>query len=142
MRDLFLTELDRARTLDGFLLHAFVVMPEHVHLVATPRTTPLANSLAAIKRRTAQTTLKEWRRTGHPLLASALAPDGSARFWQRGGGYDRMIRDHDELAEKVIYTENNPVRRGVVARAHEWAWSSAASRHSPESASVQVDRIA
>ena len=140
-RDLFLTELDRARTLDGFLLHAFVVMPEHVHLVVTPRSTSLAGSLSTIKRRVAQTTLKEWRRAGHPLLASALAPDGSARFWQRGGGYDRTIRDHDELLEKVIYTENNPVRRGIVAHANEWEWSSAASRHSPESARVQVDRI-
>ena len=70
-----------------------------------------------------------------------LAGDGSARFWQRGGGYDRNVRNHAELIEKVVYTEANPVRRGLVVTPHEWRWGSAfvRAKHAPDD--WVVDRI-
>jgi putative transposase len=46
------------------------------------------------------------------------------RFWQRGGGYDRNLRTTRDIHEKIQYIHNNPVRRGLVDRPGDWAWSS------------------
>jgi len=47
------------------------------------------------------------------------------RFWQPGGGYDRNITGIDALRAMIDYIHANPVRRGLVARAEDWEWSSA-----------------
>jgi putative transposase len=46
-------------------------------------------------------------------------------FWQSGGGYDRNIDSGRTLLEMIDYIHLNPVRRGFVARAEDWKWSSA-----------------
>jgi hypothetical protein len=47
------------------------------------------------------------------------------RFWQPGGGYDRNITSSEALRAVIDYIPANPVRRGLVARAEDWEWSSA-----------------
>src|SRR5262249_48785979 len=47
------------------------------------------------------------------------------RFWQPGGGYDRNITSAAALRAVIDYIHANPVRRGLVARAEDWEWSSA-----------------
>ena len=47
------------------------------------------------------------------------------RFWQPGGGYDRNITSTEALRAVIDYLHANPVRRGLVARAADWEWSSA-----------------
>jgi len=47
------------------------------------------------------------------------------RFWQPGGGYDRNITSTDALRAVIDSLHANPVRRGLVARAADWEWSSA-----------------
>ena len=46
-------------------------------------------------------------------------------FWQSGGGYDRNIVEPRALQTMIDYLHTNPVRRGLVARAADWHWSSA-----------------
>ena len=46
-------------------------------------------------------------------------------LWQRGGVFDRNVRDWDELRREARYVHQNPVERGLVADPLEWAWSSA-----------------
>ena len=54
-----------------------------------------------------------------------VASKGRLRFWQAGGGYDRNIRDEEEMLEKARYIHANPVRRGLVDSPADWKWSSA-----------------
>ena len=46
-------------------------------------------------------------------------------FWQCGGGYDRNATEPRTLLQMIDYIHNNPVRRGLVAKATDWIWSSA-----------------
>ena len=48
-RDLFAQHLAAARAQHGFDLFAWVVMPEHVHLLVRPRDAKLADALRALK---------------------------------------------------------------------------------------------
>ena len=127
VRDEYIEHVANARDRLRFLLHAWVVMPEHVHLVVLPRDGEIGPVLRGLKQGFGQRVLSAWKRSLDPRLKLASDAHGVLRFWQRGGGYDRNIRDIEELREKIEYIHTNPVRRGLVERAVDWRWSSAAA---------------
>jgi putative DNA methylase len=91
-------------------LHAFVVMPNHVHILATPRVTA-AKWLGPLKGFTAH--------EANAILGRAGTP-----FWQ-GESYDHLVRSDEEFGRIRRYIESNPVRAGLVETPEEFAWSSA-----------------
>jgi len=101
-----------SNTLGHYLLHAFVVMPNHVHLLITPAIAlpKLTKSLKGITAKQANT---------------MLALTGS-RFWQEES-YDHLVRDEREFEEIRNYIEENPVRAGLTSEATDFRWSSAGS---------------
>ncbi|QQS09928.1 MAG: transposase [Phycisphaerales bacterium] len=126
-RDCLARHLERTRARWKFHLYAWVVMPEHVHLLLWPRLPdgPVAKVLHDLKRSTAQETIGWWRGRDAGSLAEIRGSDGTIRIWQRGGGYDRNISSLAEFDEKLRYIHENPVCRGLVPRPEDWAWSSA-----------------
>jgi putative DNA methylase len=96
--------------LDQYELHSWVIMPNHVHLLLTPRVSvsKLLNSLKAVTAKRANLLLK---RTGKP-------------FWQ-DESYDHLVRDSDEFRSVRWYIENNPVTAGLAGTPEEYLWSSA-----------------
>ncbi|MEM1166038.1 MAG: transposase [Planctomycetota bacterium] len=127
LRDECVGMLDAARARHGFLLHAWIVMPNHVHLLIRPSGDDQSVSLLlrSIKQPMAQRVIRRWRELDAPVLARIIDSAGDHRFWQRGGGYDRNVFTEQEAREKVAYIEQNPVRAGLMGHPHEWAWSSA-----------------
>jgi hypothetical protein len=49
------------------------------------------------------------------------------RFWE-DESFDHWVRDEAELVRIRTYIERNPVTAGLVERAEDWPWSSAAKR--------------
>jgi len=93
-----------------FQLHAFVVMPNHVHLLMTPLV-DVSRTMQSLKRFTARQCNRVLGLTGHT-------------FWQ-SESYDRLVRDGTEFQRIVRYIETNPVKAGLVATPEEFSWSSA-----------------
>jgi len=91
-------------------LHAYVVMPNHVHMLITPFDA-LERITHSLKRFTARKANELLGLTGRP-------------FWQEES-YDRLVRDTDGFERVVHYIENNPVRAGLVREPQEFLWSSA-----------------
>ena len=109
---------------EGVHLLAWVVMPEHVHLILFPQEDrPLTPFLTALKRPLAMEVLARWRALDAPVLPRLCGRDGQTRFWQPGGGYDRNIVT--ELREKIRYVHCNPVARRLADAPTDWPWSSA-----------------
>jgi REP element-mobilizing transposase RayT len=96
--------------LDHYELHSWVVMPNHVHLLLTPRVSmsKLLRSLKAVTAKRANLLLK---RTGKP-------------FWQEES-YDRLVRGTDEFRRIRCYIESNPVTAGLAGTPEKYLWSSA-----------------
>jgi REP element-mobilizing transposase RayT len=96
-----------------YRLHAWVVMPNHVHLVATVLPGfPLARIV------------RDWKSyTAHAIRKQT----GRGAVWH-AGYWDRFIRDEDHYDAAVEYVERNPVVAGLVAHPEAWPWSSAAAR--------------
>jgi REP element-mobilizing transposase RayT len=99
-----------ASILGHYVLHAFVVMPNHVHLLTTPGVAlpKLTKSLKGITAKQANAMLGL---TGKP-------------FWQEES-YDHLVRHEREFGRIRNYIEGNPVRAGLVSEAGEYRWSSA-----------------
>ena len=95
-------------------LHAWVIMPNHVHILITPAAAySLAEILHSIKSYTASFANKILGRKG--------------RFWSPEY-FDRFIRDREHFSNAITYIENNPVKAGLCKEPEHWQWSSAAKR--------------
>ncbi len=100
-----------AKTLGQYELHAFVVMPNHVHLLVTPAI-ELPKIMKSLKSITAR-------------RANAMLSLTGNRFWQEES-YDHLVRDRKEFENIRKYIEENPVRAGLVKDSCEYRWTSAA----------------
>ena len=119
-----------ARERHRFDLWAWVIMPEHAHLLLLPREADYDVSaiLSTLKQPVAKRAIEFVRREA-PQFARWMAdraPDGREvlRFWQRGGGYDHNVWSPQRAWEKIDYCHANPVRRKLVTRPEDWPWSS------------------
>ncbi len=99
-----------AEVLAQYVLHAFAVMPNHVHVLLTPKV-PLPKVTKSLKGFTARQANILLARTGNP-------------FWQEQV-YEREVREDKEFERIRFYIENNPVRAGLVQEAGQYRWSSA-----------------
>jgi putative transposase len=130
-RRLFCEAVDRAMERHQYRLFAFVIMPEHVHLIVHPRgdASPIAALLKAIKQSFSSRIKRILEERPSPLLEQLTVRQRPGvmtfRFWQEGPGYDRNLIEPQAILAAIDYVHRNPVRRGLCERAIEWKWSSA-----------------
>ena len=95
------------------LLHAAVVMPDHVHLLLSALRDPsgwpyeLHLLLHSLKSASAHSVNKALRTSG-PV-------------WQEES-FDHVLRSYENLETKREYIRLNPVRRGLVKAPEEYRW--------------------
>lgn len=127
----FLKALCAARSIHEFDVWAYVLMPEHVHLLIWPRkpSYSISDILTDLKQPVTRTAVRFVREHSPGFLPRMQAEirEGKPvnRFWQRGGGYDRNIWTDPEVIEKINYIHENPVRRGLAVSPVDYRWSSA-----------------
>ena len=106
MARLFRDVLEHYRAQRKYLLHEFVIMPNHFHLLITPcPDVTLERALQLIKGGFSFRAKRELGVTGE--------------IWQTSF-YDRRVRDIEEYERFRIYIHQNPVRRGLVSSAEEY----------------------
>jgi putative transposase len=144
-RQWFVGALDQARREHDFAIWAYVIMPEHAHVLIHPRSK--VYSMAAIEKAIKQSCARRaiaWLRKNHPAwlekLRGALTAQGPRyHFWQPGGGYDRNVVEESTVWASIHYIHMNPVRRGLVLKPGDWLWSSARAYGGFEDVVLQVD---
>ena len=98
-----------------YTLWAYVVMANHLHVFLKPKSQVTIGSITKyLKGYTAREANQILKRTGQT-------------FWQ-DESFDHWSRDQAEFFRIVNYVENNSVKAGLVERAEDWLWSSAAER--------------
>lgn len=89
---------------DRYHIHAWCVMPNHVHVVVQPTA---GHELKDI--------LHSWKSYTATEINKALGREGAV--WQPEY-YDHLVRDRDDLNENIDYVLANPAEAGL----EEWPW--------------------
>jgi putative transposase len=111
-RRVYLDLLRQSIELHSLTLIGYCLMSNHIHLIVTPgKPDSLARALKDTHGRYAAC----WNATHH----------SSGHVWQ--GRFYSCPLDEAHLWEALRYTELNPVRAGLVAKAENWEWSSASA---------------
>ncbi|QDT89652.1 REP-associated tyrosine transposase [Gimesia algae] len=123
--------INRALARYEFGLIAFVIMPNHLHLLVYPKQQEcqVDRFLFAIKRPFSYRIKQLLQETQDRLLDDLTIRDrpGSTvfRFWQEGAGYDRNLSSLKAVEASIDYIHMNPVRKKLVDQSRDWKWSSA-----------------
>ncbi len=145
VRLFFVQNLDAARIKDGFKIWAYVMMPEHVHLlIHSSQGYNIPEILRHIKEPFTKQVVTHWRKTDPARLRQLRVRFGQRdihRFWQPGGGFDRNLFDMEKVRRTIEYIEFNPVRRGLAREPMEWLWSSATARTGSADGPISIDEI-
>ena len=92
----------------AYLLHEFVVMPDHIHVLLTPKTS-LEKAVQFVK--------------GGFSFRPKNELGSNLEVWQKGFS-DHGIRDAGDYLQHVSYIRENPVRKHLCERAEEFPYSS------------------
>jgi putative transposase len=101
---LFLNILQHYRAQGLYKLHAYVAMPDHIHLLLTTDDLPKA--------------MKHIRGGFSRRLSSKLD------VWQRGYA-DHLVQTREEFHSRRDYIHQNPIRAGLVTHSERYPYSSA-----------------
>lgn len=102
-----LLHFDRKR----YKVHAWVIMPNHVHILLTPEKNVLLSNI-----------VHSWKSYTAKRANAILGRH--TEFWQREY-FDRMIRSERHFNNAIDYIHNNPVKAGLCESAADWQFSSA-----------------
>lgn len=140
--------IDEARRSGGFRIFAYVVVPDHIHLVtdsklSTKETHRYVNGI--ISRRI----LDHLEAAGHRESLNKLRIQERADGWKyslwQGHPDTRLLWNEQMLWQRIEYTHLNPVRAGLADHPNVWRWSSARIFHRSPAAEeplrVDLDKI-
>jgi putative transposase len=105
-------------------VYAFVIMANHVHVVAQETGVGLSHVVGNVKK---------W-------ISRQLGHTGPGNLWERRFDDNAIVRPV-ELLEVVRYIHGNPVRIGLVGRAEDYFWSSARNYAGLTPTAMEIDRF-
>lgn len=140
--------IDKARNSGKFLLFAYVIMPDHIHLL-TDCPTASSEVLRYLKGITARKVIDYLKEKNYEGSLAKLRHEE----WRRRHSYSLWQQEKNVFSvfseavfmQKVNYIHLNPVRAGLVERPADYRWSSAriwqGKAGEDEPLMVDIDRI-
>jgi putative transposase len=125
LADAVMEEILAAECSGFYRLIAFVVMPDHIHILLNPERPP-----SVVARRI---------QSGSGRKINWLRGRLGERFWGERF-YSHCIHEREQVVEFVAKIESNPVRAGLVPSAERWFWSSAYVRGAAPPPAEPIER--
>ena len=121
-------------------IYAYVIMPNHIHMVANVTDGSLGDVLGHFKTYTSKRLFemirdnplesrREWMVKAFEKAGKFNNANEHHQFWQNGN-YPVVLFTPAVIDQKIDYIHENPVRAGFVGSAHEF-WYSSANPESP-----------
>ena len=127
---LLLTDFDFYRKKFGYLIYAWVIMPDHFHWLIKPSATDFkqfCNDQAQRKGKYHQNPslyyLSHIMESLKSHSAQVINKKQMVHLWQ-AGFHDKLIRYQKALQAAIHYIHNNPIKSGLVDDVSEYSWSS------------------
>lgn len=132
----------------GLRLYAYVLMPNHFHIIASSEpSTALPNIIHDLKRYTSREVTRSLGRDDCWSLLQVIAEtamrthrDHGLCVWQEN--YQPVpIFTQRFLRQKLDYLHEKPVREGYVRTAGDWLYSSAGEYATGQAGMMEIDRL-
>lgn len=115
------------RSASGHKIHAYVIMPDHVHLIVTPK---IRKTISQVMH-----SFKIYTSRQIGLLTQSTGGIWQPRF------YERALQNGEEAQNALDYIHVNPVRSGLVSNPVEYQWSSYRACTRGEPIPIEVDLL-
>jgi REP element-mobilizing transposase RayT len=134
----------------GLIIHAWCLMPSHLHMIVSTRLVPLPEIMRDFKKFTAKElvrtiqTIKESRR-GWILdlfgeVGDHLKRVSNYKVWQ-DGNHPILLYSAEVIEQKRNYIHNNPVADGTVDAPEDYCYSSARDYYTKKKGYLEVELI-
>lgn len=128
---------------EGFRLHGFVIMENHLHLAGYAH--DIGKVTQRFKSYTARRIIDHLAESHAKRLLDLLAlfkreykTQSEHQLWEEGS-HPQRIEYESMMRQKLEYIHYNPVKRGYVDLPEHWRWSSARN-YAGQSGVIEVDR--
>lgn len=151
-RDIVVNSLQYCQQQKGLNLYAWVIMTNHIHLIASAKEGFLMqNIIRDLKRHTSKQILqsiqdnpsesrKEWMLSIFRSAGQYNSNNKEYQFW-RQDNKPIEIWSSEVLQQKLEYLHNNPVRAGFVERAEDYLYSSAKDYYGTGKGLIDVELL-
>jgi putative transposase len=146
-REWVIEAIAQLRETQHVAIWAYVIMPEHVHLLILPRERDyeMSRILAALKAPVSRAAKLFLQQTNSEFWLGRLTTKHgnreTFRFWQPRGGFDGNLWKERTIQQVIDTIHANPVRRGLVDRPTDWEWSSARAHAGGGDVPLQIDPV-
>ncbi|MCK5123051.1 MAG: transposase [Candidatus Pacebacteria bacterium] len=131
----------------GLLLYEFVIMTNHLHLVAKAKEKyKLSQIISDFKKHTTREILKELEKDNRRYILNLIKnsfskkKDYQNQIWQREN-YSEVIESEKFYFQKAKYIYNNPIKREYVAKQEDWFYSSAKNRILNDNNTIELGNL-
>lgn len=148
-RDIMLKNFAYCRQNKGLLIGAYVIMSNHIHLIAQSKQDCLSATIRDLKSFSTKEIIstieseresrKEWLNYMFAYHAKRTNQNKDFKLWQ-SGNHPEVITGHDFMMTKLDYIHQNPVRADIVAEAEQYLYSSA-SNYSTGKGLIEIDYL-
>lgn len=138
--DFIIENLSWCQQNKGLCIYAYVIMTNHIHMVANVPEGSLGDVLRDFKTYTSKELVKlirsnasesraDWMLRAFEKAGAKNPLNKNHQFWQNGN-YPVLLYSPAVIDQKIDYIHENPVKAGFVGSAHEF-WYSSANAESP-----------
>jgi putative transposase len=122
-RELLGQSINHVKTYHPFLLVAYCILPDHIHLILRlPEDDDnFSLRISEIKKRFSKLYTKNSGQS--PAKIAGLVGPGESGLWQQRF-WEHTIRDEEDLHRHIDYIHYNPVKHGLVQKVKDWPSSS------------------
>ena len=108
----------------GFTVEAIVILPDHLHMIITPKfASDYPKIISHIKRSFVYGLDDAIKEKAKMTLQQSPYSRKRSGIWQKRY-YEHTIRNEKDMLEKLHYMHQNPVKHGYVEAADMWEYSS------------------
>jgi REP element-mobilizing transposase RayT len=147
LKHVIIDSLQYCQKQKGLIIHAWCIMPSHLHLIISTKGEPLSNILRDFKKFTAKELVKvidriHESRKGWLLdffmdVANGLNRVADYKVWQ-DGNHPLLLSTNQMLQQKLDYLHDNPVVAEIVDEPEEYRYSSARDYYTKKKGPLEI----
>ncbi len=147
-RDIIIDSFDYCIREKGLRIYGYVIMTNHVHLIANSSTGKLSDTIRDLKKYTARNILdsicnepesrREWLLHRFEWNASKHVRNSQYQVWTHEN-HAISVSSQEFFRQKLDYIHKNPVRAGWVEKEEDYTYSSAAALYTGKKAQIPLE---